>query len=168
MGSKARTLHRKAAYRKTHYTFTTINHMQSVKFLPLSVFLVLFLSLSTFSFVSPSPAETEAYPPRWERLGVRKVNYRADRDEIIVTAREGTYSAVKLKVTQSPLNMRRMVIHYRNGQSQEVVIRKNFPRNSESRVIDLKGGKRVIQKVVFYYDTQGRRGRATVQLWGRR
>lgn len=142
--------------------------MKLVKTSQLAVFLILALALSTFSFVSPTPAEAEAFPPRWERLGVRKVNYRVDRDEIYVTARDGLFTAVKLKVTQSPLTMRRMVIHFRNGQTQEVAIKRNFPRGGESRVIDIRGGKRVIKKVVFYYDTKGLRGRATVQLWGRR
>ena len=35
-------------------------------------------------------------PPRWEKLGQRRVNYGLDRDEILVTAREGTFTALRL------------------------------------------------------------------------
>ncbi|MCI4668148.1 MAG: hypothetical protein MRZ79_08300 [Bacteroidia bacterium] len=110
----------------------------------------------------------DSHPPRWEQLGMKKVNYRVERDEIFVTAREGTFTAVKLRVLKAPINMRKMVIHYRNGSTQEVVLKKNFARGGESRVIDLKGGKRVIKKVVFWYDSKNySRSRATIQLWGR-
>lgn len=115
-----------------------------------------------------TPTTEEAFPPRWELLGSRKVNYRLDRDEIMVTAREGVFSKVKLKVRKGGINMHRMVIHFRNGEKQEVAIRKNIAVNGETRVIDLKGGRRVIRKVVFWYDTKGVAGRrATVNLWGR-
>lgn len=114
-----------------------------------------------------SPAEM-ARPPRWEQLGMKKVNYRVDYDEIRITASEGGFTAVKLRVLQAPINMRRMVIHFGNGETQEVILKNNFPRGGESRVIDLKGGKRIIKKVVFWYDSKNlARNRATIQLWGR-
>jgi hypothetical protein len=60
------------------------------------------------------------------------------------------------------------VIHYGNGQTDEIEVRHKFKAGSESRVIDLPGNQRVIQKVVFYYDTKNYANRkAVVELWGR-
>jgi len=121
------------------------------------------LSVGSAALLPPTPSFL-----RWEMLGARKIKYRVERDEILVTAREGGFTAVKLKFLHAPVNMRKMTIHFRNGDTQEVVLKNNFARGGESRVIDLKGGKRVIRKVVFWYDSKNRAARrATIQLWGR-
>lgn len=104
----------------------------------------------------------------WERLGARRVNYGLDRDEIFVTARDGIFTALKIKVKRGGINMHKLVVHYGNGQTDEIELRNNFAPGSESRVLDLVGNRRVIQKVVFWYDTKNiARRRAVVELWGR-
>jgi Protein of unknown function (DUF2541) len=104
----------------------------------------------------------------WERLGTRKVNYGLDRDEIFVTAKDGIFTALKIKVKRGGVNMHKLVVHYGNGQTDEIELRNNFTPGSESRVLDLVGNKRIIQKVVFWYDTKNiARRRAVVELWGR-
>ncbi len=107
--------------------------------------------------------------PRWEKLGERKVAYRVDKDEIIVTAREGRFTALKLIVRNADLNMHRFTVHFNNGQTQNVEMRDRIPAGVESsRVIDLDGKGRFIEKVVFWYDTQNDENRrSTVELWGR-
>ena len=116
-----------------------------------------------------TPAIEGFTPPRWEKLGQRKVNYKIDRDEIMVTAREGRFSAVKLIVRKGAVNMHKMTIHFGDGTQQEVNLKNNIPAGGETRVIKLKGQKkRVIRKVVFWYDTKNLANkRATVELWGR-
>ena len=105
---------------------------------------------------------------RWEKLGSRKVNFQGERDEIVVTGQKGSFTALKLKVNNNGINIRKMIVHFGNGQKQDVALRQNIPAGGESRVIDLKGGKRVIHKVVFYYDSKNNRlRRATIELFGR-
>lgn len=113
-------------------------------------------------------APEDAFPPRWERLGKRKVNFGLDKDEIYVTAREGRFTAVKLMVKNSPVNLHKAVIHFRNGSKQVINVRKTLPSGGSTRVVDIQGRKRIIQKVVFWYDTKGiARGKSVVELWGR-
>jgi hypothetical protein len=122
------------------------------------------------ALVALLPAGLDAQPGRWERLGLRKVNFGLDRDEIFVTASEGTFTSLKFIVRGAPINMRRCVVHFRNGDTQELELRNNIPAGGESRVLDLAGNRRVITKVVFWYDTKDAalpRGRATLELWGR-
>ena len=114
-------------------------------------------------------AQVDSIPPHWEQLGKRKVNYRLDRDEVFVTAREGRFRAVKLKIKNAPVNVHKAVIHYANGSKQEFKVRKVIPAGGSTRVIDIQGRKRIIKKVVFWYDTKGiARGKSVVELWGRR
>ncbi|MFZ6012398.1 MAG: hypothetical protein ACOYXT_18790 [Bacteroidota bacterium] len=105
----------------------------------------------------------------WTRLGTRPVNYGLDRDVIPVTFRDGFFTAIKIEVNRGALNMHKCVVHFENGGQQEVELRHNFAQGSESRVIDLAGNKRLIEKIEFWYDTKNlARKKAVVVVWGRR
>jgi len=127
--------------------------------------LLFFLTLFISSYsIKPTPAGQG----KWEKLGERKVNFSADRDEIHVGRMEGTFDALKIKVRKGAINMHKMVVHFGNGDSKEIELRNDIPAGGESRVIDLPGNNRVITKVVFWYDTKNRAiRRAELELWGR-
>ena len=123
------------------------------------------LALSFQSFTT-LPATENARP--WELLGSKKVNYGLDRDEIDVTAGEGFFTGLQLRVKHSPINMHRLAVHFGNGEVQEFELRDNFRAGSESRVLDLKGNRRVIRKIVIWYDTKNLAvGKGVVEIWGR-
>ncbi len=105
---------------------------------------------------------------RWDHLGSRVVNYRLDKDVIKVTAKEGGFKKLKIKVTGGALTMHRMVVQYGNGQKDVIQLRHNFYRKSATRIIDLKGNKRIIRDITFFYDTKNlSRKRAKVHVYGR-
>lgn len=119
------------------------------------------LALAAMSFTS-----LENRP--WELLGSRKIDYKLDRDEIMVTRAEGVFTAVQLRIKRSPINMHKLAIHYGNGEVDEIELRENFRAGSASRVIDLPGNRRVIRKVVLWYDTKNlSNDKGVVELWGR-
>lgn len=132
---------------------------------------MLSLALTTLFVMSFKTTETSvaaASADPWEMLGVRKVNYALDRDEIVVTRAEGIFTALQIRVKGSPINMHKIVVHFGNGETQEIEVRETFRAGTASRVLDLPGNRRVIRKVVFLYDTKNLAGRkALVQLWGR-
>jgi hypothetical protein len=104
----------------------------------------------------------------WVKLGSKKVNFKVDKDVITVGAKEGGFVSLKIVVTEGSLNMHRMVVHYGNGTNESIELRNNFTKNSGSRVIDLKGNKRIITKIVFWYDTKNMaNNRATVTVFGK-
>lgn len=129
---------------------------------------LLFVSLIV-AILAPVSAALKPDQARWERLGMRKVNFLVDRDEIFVTAADGIFSALQIRVQGAPIDLMKVEVHYRNGDVQNLAVRENIPAGGQTRVIDLAGNKRIITKVVFWYDTKNRaRQRATVVLWGRR
>ncbi|MEO0895509.1 MAG: hypothetical protein AAFY71_03745 [Bacteroidota bacterium] len=143
--------------------------LKSILIVSSTLFLAMIFAVQTGSAHVSEHAMNMKNPPRWQNLGARKINFRVERDEIRVTARDGRFTALKLKFVGAAVNMRRMVVHYGNGDVQEVLLKKNFPAGGSTRVIDLKGGRRVVKKVVFWYDSKNRAARrATVQLWGRK
>ncbi len=94
-------------------------------------------------------------------LGAREVGFRVDRDEILVGLREGLFS-------KNDLEMLRVVVTYANGVADTIPVRHIFKEGSRSRIIDLPGRKRIIRKIVFFYQTSGpvREGRALVKVYG--
>jgi hypothetical protein len=129
--------------------------MKGLKLIKLSILgLFLALGLSSMSL------------GHWNHLGSRTVNYGLDHDKIMVTAKEGYFTKLKMNVTGS-LNMHKVKINFRNGTTQVLHVSHQFIRGRDSKVLDLKGGKRIIQSVDFWYDTKNRaRHKATIHLYG--
>lgn len=122
-----------------------------------SLLTVLLISLSSFTRGAS-----------WEHLGSRTVNYTLDKDVIKVTAKEGRFTKLKLKVSNGALRMHKMVVQYGNGEKDIIPMKYHFSRRSASRVIDLKGGKRIIKDITFFYDSKNRsRQKAKVHVFGK-
>lgn len=132
-----------------------------------------FTTISAFAliaFFSLLQFDANSIPGKsgWDLLGTRKVNYRLDKDVIMVTSSEGTFRQVKVKVTGGSINMHKMLIEYGNGSKQNVALKQTFNRGHNSRIIDLNGSKRVIKKITFWYDTKNYSGkRANLLVFGR-
>jgi len=107
--------------------------------------LVLLIAMTSMSFTSVN----------WRNLGTMVVNYRVEKDVLNVQMRDGKFDQLKFVVKGGTLNMHKVVVYYENGGRQEIEVRHNFDRNSDSRAIDLKGNNRFIEKIEFWYDTQG-------------
>ena len=104
---------------------------------------------------------------KWSVIGKKTVDYKLDKDVFWVSPRAPKYRKLQLKVTGGRLNMHKCVVHYMNGTKQNINLKGNFNPGDLSRVIDLNGDKRRIEKVVFVYDTKFRSNkRAKVTLLG--
>ena len=62
-----------------------------------------------------------------------------------------------------------LTVHDDNGQKHDVAVRSWIEKGEETRVIDLPGEERAINKVSFVDQTGQRRGaKATIHLFGKR
>ena len=114
------------------------------------------------SLLLPGVARAE-----WKLLGARKVDRKGERDEIVVTAARGGFKRVRLTVAGAAVEFADVHIIYGNGEPDKLEVRQRIPAGGETRAIDLRGGDRVIRKIVFWYKTEGfGRKRATVTAWG--
>ena len=104
----------------------------------------------------------------WKLLGTATAKLTADHGAIVVAGPYDYFRQLKFKVTGSPLNMQRMIVRYDDGGAFENIdIRYNIPQGGESRLIDLRGGKRKLKSIDFWYDTKGiLHGKAAVTLFG--
>lgn len=104
----------------------------------------------------------------WRIIGTSQAKFTADHDAIVVAGPYDFFRRLKFKVTDAPLNMVKMIVRYDDGGLPEnIPLRFNIPQGGESRIIDLKGTKRKLKSVEFWYDTKGiLHGRADVTLFG--
>lgn len=123
----------------------------------LFVSLVLFISASAFTVLQ-----------NWKYIGDKWAAFGPDRDVLRIGARD-EFRQIKIKVTDGPLHIADMDVYFDNGEKFNVELKNNFRAGQESRIIDLPGGLRKLDKIEFKYSTIGRgRGRARVAVWGRR
>jgi hypothetical protein len=104
----------------------------------------------------------------WRVLGTTQANHKADHDVIIIAGPYDYFRRLKFKVTNAPLHLQRLLVRYDDGgRPENIDIRYNIPQGGESRIIDLRGGKRKLKSVEFWYDTKGfLKGKANVILMG--
>lgn len=103
---------------------------------------------------------------QYQELDIQRVDLRSDRFVMPVGRGEGRVSAIKLRVLDNPVFVRRLEILYGNGRSQEVRIGEVLEPGRETRVIDLEGDLRFIREVVVTTRPQNIRREARLQLLG--
>lgn len=104
---------------------------------------------------------------RWDKLGERMVDGKADKDAIAVGRDDGRFKAIQLKVEGSSLEMFDVLVTFGDGSSFSPPTRLKFGNGATSRVIDLPGGNRTIKRVDFKYGNLPGGGRAQIELWAR-
>ena len=104
----------------------------------------------------------------WVHLGDKHVDGKSDHDKISVGSSDGTFRALQIRVEDAPVDFQRVVVHFRNGEDEELRFRERINAGAETRALDLRGGRRVIKSVEFWYEKAnwGSR-RPTVRLYGR-
>jgi hypothetical protein len=126
------------------------------------VFLIAVLGVAVVAASAPR------HPQVWKILGRRTVTDRIDHDVIRVTGDRGKWTAIKISVARRAVEFHKVLIRYGDGTVQQVGLKSVIPAGGSSRVIDLKGGRRVINRIEFWYDAESLGGSATVTVVGRR
>ena len=101
---------------------------------------------------------------KWVFLGSKTVDFGLDRDVIQVGYRDGSFKKIKIVVRGGGLNMHRCIVHFENGSKEEIDLRHNFAKNSSTRIIDLPGNRRFIDRIVFVYDSKNNQTRKSKVL----
>jgi hypothetical protein len=115
-----------------------------------------------------SASFTTNHDATWKFIADKWVGWGVDHDVINTGNSNDEFRQLRLKVTDGPLKVYDMKIHFDNGDVQDVPLKVLIPKGGQSRVIDLNGGVRRLKKIEFWYETKGfAKGRARVAVWGR-
>jgi hypothetical protein len=114
--------------------------------------------LSTVAMVSPALA--------WVQIAERVVTDRYDVDVINMPG-NATFRRIKVCVYNNPVHFYDFDVYFRNGGHQDVSVRQRINAGECTRVIDLNGGRRNIDRIKFKYEeTSWFIGRAVVRVFG--
>jgi hypothetical protein len=115
-----------------------------------------------------SASANAQYGERWDYLGSAHVDGGQDHDDIHVGRHDGRFRAIQLRVSGGEIFFERVLVHYGNGQTEELVIRDRIPSGAATRAIDLPGDRRVIESVELWYGKARWEHRPKVSLFGLR
>ncbi|MFN5477352.1 MAG: hypothetical protein ACOVOS_11240 [Chitinophagaceae bacterium] len=126
-----------------------------------------------FFFVTNASAQKVVKPKSgptgsWRYLGTTSAKSSNDHDVIVVAGPYDFFRKLKFKVVDSDIEMRYILVRYDDGGAPErIETAFNIPQGAESRVLELKGGKRKLKSVEFWYRDKGLfNGKADVMLYG--
>lgn len=104
----------------------------------------------------------------WENLGSKEVKDRSEQDTWHIGGGQGEFRKIKLTVQHRAVRFYKLTVKFENGQTQNIELRNVIPAGGSTRVIDLVGTDRRIDKVDVWYEAQTvRRGvRSQVTLYG--
>jgi hypothetical protein len=105
----------------------------------------------------------------WTKLGEQTVDHgrRADKDTIVVGRYEGRFSKLTMVVDDSDLELLDFAVTFGRAEVwRPAGIGHYFRENQRTRVIDLPGDDRIIQKIDLKYRNLPGGGRARVEIWG--
>ena len=107
-----------------------------------------------------------AQSARMVHLGDVSVDGAVDHDTIKVGRSSGTYRAIQLRVSGGAVRFDRVIVRFGNGTQEELKIADLIPSGGRTRIIDLPGDRRIIQRVDLWYGKANWKKRHKVSLYG--
>ena len=102
--------------------------------------------------LAPAPAAAADDADKdWKVLGDAQIEKKGGTAEIKVGGEEGLVKRIKFEVRGTDVEFKKVTITYENGDPEQVDIRDKVRRGGKSRTMDLKGGNRVIKKVLIAF-----------------
>lgn len=105
---------------------------------------------------------------QWVDLGCQKVGFLGDRDTINLPARDDRYRAIRILARGASLDLRRVRVHFRNGDSTDIARPQHVRAGESSDRLDLPGDKprHVVRIDMNYASKLSIRGEATACVQG--
>ena len=124
------------------------------------------LAVTAGLLVPAALASPAASADEWVRIGQREVDRKSDKDTFELDGEN--FRRLRFRVSDSDVRIHDIVVHFENGERFRPAARALYAEDKRSRVIDLPGKSRSIDKVVFKYGNLPGGGKAEVTLYGRR
>jgi hypothetical protein len=113
----------------------------------------------------PKPAQYET--TGWTLLGEQTVQGKRDKDAILVGKYEGKFDQLQLVVLDSDIELKDLTVHFGNGEKWSPALKTSFKEGQRSKIIDLPGNNRTINKIELLYANTPGGGKAKVAVYGR-
>ncbi|MGB7728915.1 MAG: hypothetical protein WBL50_12850 [Candidatus Acidiferrum sp.] len=103
----------------------------------------------------------------WDFLGYTQVDSSRDHGRIQITRRDVHVRSIQLRVSGQAIFFDRLVVHFDNGTSQELMVSDRISPGERNYVIDLRG-ERTLETVELWYYKEAWGHNPRVSLYGLR
>ncbi|MEO6166544.1 MAG: hypothetical protein ABIO46_06715 [Chitinophagales bacterium] len=133
----------------------------------LLIVMISMAALGGSAFAQSKPVMEVKDNPGWHKIAETVVNLKSDQDELVVLGADH-YKALKLKATDSDIEITDVRVMYENETVQDIEVRKFLKEGEETREIDLDGKERAIKKIRLTYKTvpNANQDKAHLEIWG--
>jgi len=87
----------------------------------------------------------------WDFLGYAQVDSSQDHSRIRITRRGVHSRTIQLRVSGEAIFFDRLVVHFDDGTSQELIVSERISPGTRNYVIDLHGGRSLENVELWYY-----------------
>lgn len=99
-------------------------------------------------------------------FGAQYVGFGVDRDVIRVGNEIGKFDRIRLRVLDNDIHINQLKIIYENGETDELAVNADIPKNSRTNWIDLKGTRFIREIQMVYRSRPSFRGQARIEVFG--
>ena len=101
----------------------------------------------------------------WDFLGYTQVDSSQDHGRIQITRRDGHFRTIQLRVSGEAIFFDRLVVHFDDGTSQELMVSDRISPGGRNYVIELLG-ERSLESIELWYYKEPRGHNPRVSLYG--
>ncbi len=106
--------------------------------------------------------------PDWTRLSIERAEGSRQREVIPLSRADGRFDALLLRVSRSPVRIRRVRVVFGNGNRQDFNLAEVIRPGEEAGPLELRGRQgRFIRRIVLVHRDAGGDRRGRVEVWGR-
>lgn len=87
----------------------------------------------------------------WDFLGDAQIDSTRDHEKIQISRRNAVVHAIQLRVSGDAVFFDRVVIHFGDGNSEELIVEGRIWPGGKNRVIGLSGERRAVESVEIWY-----------------
>ena len=102
----------------------------------------------------------------WDFLGYTQVDAGHDHGRIQIVRRDRLFRTIQLRVCGEAMFLDRVVMHFGNGSSQELIVSERISPGGKDYVIDLPGERRALESVELWYYKEPWGHNPRVNLYG--
>ena len=102
----------------------------------------------------------------WDFLGCTQVDAGHDHGRIQIVRRDRLFRTIQLRVSGEAMFLDRVVMHFGNVTSQELIVSQRISPGGKDYVIDLPGERRTLESVELWYYKEPWGHNPRVNLYG--
>ena len=109
------------------------------------------IAMAAFVALAPRALAADDEDKDWKVMGDAQIERKGGTAEIKVGGEEGLVKQIKFEVRGTDVEFKKVTVTYEKGDPEEIDVRDKVRRGGKTRAFNLKGGNRVIKRVLIAF-----------------